>query len=280
MPLPNPCEYSSEGARDPACWGIYKGSNEDEIVFDPFCGSGTTIIAAHRHGRRWLACDISQAAINITTKRLTREFGQGELKNFSFGNAESLSQIQVKQAKFKPVAVRIEDMASIGQLEFILNHEMSLEETRHVEFKEIKTIPGAVSSIVNTCDEYAVAFLNSEGGRIYWGIRNKDRIVLGVHLSYEERDKVRRDVSAKLNEIQPRLDPSRYRVEIHEVRDEHGQKVPDLCVVEMVVPAPDSNDPYYTGSGDTWVKVDGNKQKLKGIALTDFIKQRLGKESV
>jgi hypothetical protein len=42
-----------------------------------------------------------------------------------------------------------------------------------------------------------------------------------------------------------------------------------------VVPASDSSEPYYTGGGDAWVKVDGNKQKLKGIALTDFIKQRV-----
>ena len=39
--------------------------------------------------------------------------------------------------------------------------------------------------------------------------------------------------------------------------------------------SPDSKDPYFTGRGDAWVKVDGGKQKLKGIALTEFIKEKL-----
>jgi len=256
---------------------LHKGSNEGEIVLDPFCGSGTTIVAAERHQRRWIACDTSKEAIEITTKRLIREFGQTQPTKFVVGDADSLSHITAKRADFKRVAVRIDDFVSIGQLEFILNHEVPIEETRHFEFKEIRSPAGAVDSIVNTSDEYAVAFLNSEGGRIFWGIRDKDRIVVGVRLSYQERDKVRRDVSAKLNQIEPRVDPSKYRIEIHEVRDEHGQKVPDICVVEMVVPVSDTFGPYYTGGGDAWVKVDGNKQKLRGIALTAFIKQRLAK---
>ena len=51
--------------------------------------------------------------------------------------------------------------------QFILNQPVSVEETRHYEFKEIKG-RNPVDTIKNTVDEYVVAFLNSEGGRIYW----------------------------------------------------------------------------------------------------------------
>ena len=81
----------------------------------------------------------------------------------------------------------------------------------------------------------------------------------------------------KLNQIEPRVDPSLYRIEIHEVRDEHGVAVPDLGVVEMVVPASHSASPFFTGGGEAWVKVDGGKQKLKGVALTEFIRSRIKK---
>jgi hypothetical protein len=256
---------------------LCKGSNQGQIVLDPFCGSGTTIMAAERHQRRWIACDTSTEAIEITTKRLIQEFGDAHSTSFSLGDAESLSHIPLKPAGYKPVAVRIEDFGSIGQVEFVLNQPVPIEETRHYEFKEIKSNAGAVDSIANTSDEYAVAFLNSKGGRIYWGIRDKDRTVVGVRLNYQERDRVRREVSAKLNQIEPRVDPSQYRVEIHEVHDEHGQKVPDVCVVELVVPTPDSSEPYYTGGGELWVKVDGSKQKLKGTAVTDYVRRRLEK---
>jgi len=256
---------------------LRKGSNEGDIVLDPFCGSGTTIVAAERENRHWIGCDVSEEAITVTASRLNREFGLKRAANFQQGDAETLLHFALKPQRFKPVAVAIDDLIPVGHLEFVLNHEVPIEETRHYEFKEVKTIAGAVDSIVNTADEYAVAFLNSEGGRIYWGIRDKDRVVLGVHLDYQDRDRLRRDVSAKLSQIEPKIDPSKYRIEIHQVRDECGIDVADRFVIEIVVPAPDSPDPYYTGGGDAWVKVDGIKQKLKGIALTDFIKHRLGR---
>ena len=39
-------------------------------VLDPFCGSGTTPAVAQKLGRRWLACDASDGAIQTTTRRL------------------------------------------------------------------------------------------------------------------------------------------------------------------------------------------------------------------
>jgi site-specific DNA-methyltransferase (adenine-specific) len=34
-------------------------SNEGDLVFDPFAGSGTTLAVANRLGRRWLGCELS-----------------------------------------------------------------------------------------------------------------------------------------------------------------------------------------------------------------------------
>src|ERR1700679_1851674 len=47
------------------------------------------------------------------------------------------------------------------------------DESRGVEFKEVRG-NNPVSAIVNTADEYAVAFLNADGGRILWGVRDSD----------------------------------------------------------------------------------------------------------
>ena len=41
-----------------------------DIVFDPTCGSGTTAYVAERWGRRWVTCDTSRVAVNVTRKRL------------------------------------------------------------------------------------------------------------------------------------------------------------------------------------------------------------------
>jgi DNA modification methylase len=40
------------------------------VVFDPFCGSGTTAAVALRHGRNAIACDIRESQIELTCRRI------------------------------------------------------------------------------------------------------------------------------------------------------------------------------------------------------------------
>jgi DNA modification methylase len=47
-------------------------TNPGDVVLDPFCGSGTTLIAAKRLKRKWIGIDISQAACRISRQRLRR----------------------------------------------------------------------------------------------------------------------------------------------------------------------------------------------------------------
>lgn len=45
-------------------------TNEGDIVLDPFCGSGTTLVAAKIKGRKCVGIDISQDAVDLTRLRL------------------------------------------------------------------------------------------------------------------------------------------------------------------------------------------------------------------
>ena len=45
-------------------------SDPGDLVLDCFCGSGTTAVAAHQAGRRWIAADMSRSAIHTTRQRL------------------------------------------------------------------------------------------------------------------------------------------------------------------------------------------------------------------
>ena len=49
---------------------IRASSNENDLVADFFCGSGTTLAVAEKLGRRWLGCDLGRFAIHTTRKRL------------------------------------------------------------------------------------------------------------------------------------------------------------------------------------------------------------------
>jgi site-specific DNA-methyltransferase (adenine-specific) len=53
---------------------IRASSNEGDLVLDPFCGCGTTIIAAQILNRRWIGIDITNLAINLIEIRLKDSF--------------------------------------------------------------------------------------------------------------------------------------------------------------------------------------------------------------
>lgn len=60
---------------------INASSNEGDVVFDPFCGCGTTIAAAEKLNRRWIGIDITHLAITLMKHRLQDAFGR-ELSPF------------------------------------------------------------------------------------------------------------------------------------------------------------------------------------------------------
>jgi DNA modification methylase len=49
---------------------IELASNEGDVVYDPFCGSGTTLVAATKLGRIAMGSDISPEAVEIATHRI------------------------------------------------------------------------------------------------------------------------------------------------------------------------------------------------------------------
>ena len=54
---------------------IKASSNEDNVVFDPFCGCATTLVAADRLHRQWIGIDISSKAIELVEYRIKKDQG-------------------------------------------------------------------------------------------------------------------------------------------------------------------------------------------------------------
>ena len=52
---------------------INNSSNENDLVFDPFLGSGTAYISAKKTKRRFIGCEISEDFIDIITNRIMNE---------------------------------------------------------------------------------------------------------------------------------------------------------------------------------------------------------------
>ncbi len=49
---------------------IYTWTNENDLVYDPFMGSGTTAKVAHLMNRRWIGSEISKEYVDIANERL------------------------------------------------------------------------------------------------------------------------------------------------------------------------------------------------------------------
>ncbi|HEY4473613.1 MAG TPA: DNA methyltransferase [Candidatus Paceibacterota bacterium] len=61
-------------------------SKKGDVVLDAFCGCGTALVAAQKHGRKWIGIDISPTACRVMTQRLWDEFRLTEGKDFELIN--------------------------------------------------------------------------------------------------------------------------------------------------------------------------------------------------
>lgn len=150
---------------------------------------------------------------------------------------------------------------------FYERERCSLEEDMNTEFKEVKG-RSPKKSIQNVVDEYVISFLNSEGGSIFWGI-DDDGVVKSLSLNTEQRDEVRKVVASKINTIEPPITLNETGTFFHEVENsENG------FVVEVKVLKSNETGLHYTSSGQTWVRLNGVKQKIQGPKLEKYIRER------
>ncbi len=61
---------------------IRQSSNPGDVVFDPFCGCGTTIYAAQGLKREWVGCDISILAVELVARLLREKHGLNDATDY------------------------------------------------------------------------------------------------------------------------------------------------------------------------------------------------------
>lgn len=249
------------------------GSNPGDRVLDPFCGTGTMLVAAERLGRSWTGGDASVLAVEETERRLRAECAVG----LHVGTSEELKRSGAVVHAIGSVAVErlVEELAPAENSplrgRYRLGEVLAVEEVREVEFKEVKG-PKPMDAIRNTVDEYVVAFLNEgSGGRIFWGVADDGRVV-GVVLDRSQRDEVRRVVTEKLATIQPPIPAGSYGIACHRVEGCAPEE--ERFVVEVRVPQVATTTLYFTGGAAAWVKTDGGKLRLGGLQIIDEILRR------
>lgn len=110
---------------------IKLASDEDDVILDPFCGSGTTLVAAKLLNRQYVGIDVSEEAVSLTKERLVNpvksesnllKSGKDSYKNQSDEILSILVEIDAEpvqrnkgidgflkiDGKMKPIPVRVQ----------------------------------------------------------------------------------------------------------------------------------------------------------------------------
>jgi DNA modification methylase len=74
---------------------ISASTNKGDVVFDPFCGCGTTIYAAQKLEREWIGCDIAILAIKLIKEVLSEKYRLAEGAHFKIDGVP----VSVEQAE-------------------------------------------------------------------------------------------------------------------------------------------------------------------------------------
>lgn len=159
---------------------------------------------------------------------------------------------------------------------FYLGEKFESDENLNIEFKEVKG-KNPKSSIKSIADQYIVAYLNSvdnKVGRIYWGVKDEDKEIVGVSFSQSDRDDIRKTLSELFLSIKPEITPSSFSIFFHPIYRKNSS-VTDLYLLEIVVPPIHSKYLYSTSKGEVYMKTDAGKKKLSIMQVQLELEQRI-----
>lgn len=167
------------------------------------------------------------------------------------------------------------------QTTFYLDKIVKFEEDYEYEFKDFSKSKNPSKTIIDTIEQYASGVLNSEnGGRILYGISD-NRKVIGLKLSYEQKDELNRNIQNKLQNLKPPIDPTVYKMAYHEIYNEEEKVIADMYIFEFYVPTYfDKTIMHFTHNGEAYAKINGVNQKLDILQVQDWIKRRVTEELI
>jgi site-specific DNA-methyltransferase (adenine-specific) len=147
-------------------------SEKGDIILDPFCGSGTTLVAGKLNNRKVIGIDISQDAINLTTSRLNNpiksESNLLKKGKESYNNVDILVEKLLHDIEYIPVqrnngidAILKETYQNSPILVRIQKEHETLEEAIKQLQKAVENKQSKKSFLIRTNDIQSLFKLNS-----------------------------------------------------------------------------------------------------------------------
>ena len=92
---------------------IQIGTNPNDLVLDPFFGSGTTLIAAQTLGRRWWGIDQAEEARQVTRDRLLNAHGLQAQVDYGVYRADEIQKIPPVDIHYKSILFHLNEVAEL-----------------------------------------------------------------------------------------------------------------------------------------------------------------------
>ena len=155
---------------------------------------------------------------------------------------------------------------------YVLKEELKKYEDRKTEFKSCKNA-FRVATAADIIAPYISAFLNTEGGILFYGIKDNG-VVEGISLSRKQRDQFCLALDANFQKFNPQILHDDYQITFKPVKDKSFKDVNDLYVIEFRVNKGKKNSVYFTHKNETYIRRDASVNLLKGHDLLEFYRKK------
>ena len=121
---------------------VKASSNENDLVADFFCGSGTTCAVAEKMGRKWIGADLGRFAIHTTRKRIINVQRELKKENKPYRAFEILNLGKYERKYFLGINTNLSEEEQQKQIELKQEQYINLilEGYKAKKIKEFKTL--------------------------------------------------------------------------------------------------------------------------------------------
>lgn len=187
--------------------------------------------------------------------------------------AKSVNSKKILNENIEIQVIEEEKLEDLANIKYMYGEEINKFEDRNNEFKECKGKNFDISTACLMISSYVSAFLNTEGGTIYYGVADNG-LITGIKMNRKGRDLFTQSFDNILNKFRPAIGPSLYRMNYAPVYNKQRKVIPDLYVIEIEVTQGDLDKIYFTHKEEAFVKRDSSVSQLKGPSLLEFSRLR------